>query len=161
MQVSIYGMNDEIGLVSFPPGQEQFMKPYSDDTAKMIDKEVRKFVHTAYKRTVDILKEKQGLVEHLAQALLSKEVLSLDAVEGILGKRPYTSDSLQNIDRYREGKGASSRAAAAAAKAEAESASAETGSGDDGGSGGVNAKDSSGEEDDNRKGFDPGMVVAT
>eukprot|EP00877_Chromochloris_zofingiensis_P003312 jgi/Chrzof1/12982/Cz07g15070.t1 len=160
-QVSIYGMNDEIGLVSFPPGQEQFMKPYSDDTAKMIDKEVRKFVHTAYKRTVDILKEKQGLVEHLAQALLSKEVLSLDAVEGILGKRPYTSDSLQNIDRYREGKGASSRAAAAAAKAEAESASAETGSGDDGGSGGVNAKDSSGEEDDNRKGFDPGMVVAT
>jgi AFG3 family protein len=39
----------------------------------------------------------------LLQALLKQEVLNIDAVEGLLGKRPFTSATMQNIDRYRCG----------------------------------------------------------
>jgi len=41
MQISVYGMNERVGLVSFPPRQEAFDKPYSQETAHMIDQEVR------------------------------------------------------------------------------------------------------------------------
>jgi hypothetical protein len=40
LQISVYGMNERIGLVSFPPRQEAFDKPYSQETAHMIDQEV-------------------------------------------------------------------------------------------------------------------------
>ena len=77
-------MNDKIGLVSFPPNREAFAeRPYSDETAQMIDAEVREFVAGAYTRTVALLTEKRELVEAMAQELLTKEVLGLDAVGNI------------------------------------------------------------------------------
>jgi hypothetical protein len=44
LQISVYGMNERIGLVSFPPRQEAFDKPYSQETAHMIDQEVRSWL---------------------------------------------------------------------------------------------------------------------
>ena len=73
-QVAIYGMNKNVGLVSFPAEDGQFSKPYSDSTALMIDKEVREMVNKAYERTVAMLTEKKHLVEALAKVLLEKEV---------------------------------------------------------------------------------------
>ena len=73
-QVAVYGMNENIGLVSFPPRDDQFNKPYSNETAQTIDKEVRTIIDTAYKRCLDLLTEKKDLVEKLALTLLDKEV---------------------------------------------------------------------------------------
>merc|ERR1719463_576142 len=68
--VTVYGMNDKIGLGSFPPNDQQFDKPYSDETANEIDKEVRAIIDGQYTRTLALLEEKRDLVEALAQALL-------------------------------------------------------------------------------------------
>ena len=73
-QVAIYGMNEKVGLVSFPSEEGQFSKPYSERTAKLIDEEVRNLVMNAYERTVKLLTEKKDLVEKLALTLLDKEV---------------------------------------------------------------------------------------
>jgi ATP-dependent Zn protease len=73
--VAIYGMNAKVGLLSFPPEENQLNKPYSDDTARIIDTEVRALVDSSYQRTLALLEERRGLVEAMAQALLHKEVL--------------------------------------------------------------------------------------
>jgi AFG3 family protein len=102
-QVAVYGMNPAIGLLSFPPEEGRFDKPYSDDTARMIDGEVRTLVGASYERTVALLKEKRDLVESMAQELLEKEVLGLDELERVLGKRPYRSVEMRNIDKFAKG----------------------------------------------------------
>ncbi|RHZ46532.1 hypothetical protein Glove_615g1 [Diversispora epigaea] len=91
-QVSIYGMNPIIGPISFHNSNDsepQFQKPYSEETAKMIDDEVRKLVSLAYKRTMKLLTEKKQDTEKVAQLLLSKEVLNKEDMIRLLGKRPF------------------------------------------------------------------------
>jgi cell division protease FtsH len=94
--VSVYGMNDKVGNVSFyDPNQDQtFTKPYSDETAKMIDEEVRKLIDAAYERTKALLTEKKEDVEKLAKKLLDKEVLFQSDVEALIGKRPFEHKKL-------------------------------------------------------------------
>jgi len=89
--VTVYGMNDKVGNISFydPQQENAFTKPYSDETAKMIDHEVRKLIDDAYEKTKNLLKEKRGDVEKLANALLEKEVLFQSDVEALIGKRPF------------------------------------------------------------------------
>ena len=99
-QVSIYGMSENVGLVSFPNDNETFNKPYSDETAQMIDKEAREMIHTCYERTVEMIRQRKDLVTDLAEALLKKEVLNLEDLNEILGERPYKSVEIRNIDKY-------------------------------------------------------------
>ena len=73
-QVGLYGMNEKVGLVSFPQRENELTKPYSNETAHLIDTEVRRIISEAYQRTVDLLTEKKGLVTALAERLLDKEV---------------------------------------------------------------------------------------
>lgn len=89
--VTVYGMNDKVGNISFydPQQENAFTKPYSDETAKMIDHEVRKLIDDAYEKTKNLLKEKRGDVEKLAHALLEREVLFQSDVETLIGKRPF------------------------------------------------------------------------
>ncbi len=89
--VTVYGMNDKVGNVSFydPQQETAFTKPYSDETAKMIDEEVRKLIDDAYSKTISLLTEKKAEVEKLANALLDKEVLFQSDVEALIGKRPF------------------------------------------------------------------------
>jgi AFG3 family protein len=89
--VTVYGMNDKIGNISFyDPAQENyFTKPYSEETGKMIDQEVRKLIDEAYVKTKELLIEKKGDVEKLAKELLKKEVLFKSDVEALIGKRPF------------------------------------------------------------------------
>jgi len=99
-QVALYGMNSKIGLLSYPPEDGRIDKPYSEDTARVIDTEVRNLVDTSYKRTKKLMTEKKDLVEKMAQALLDKEVLNLEQLEELLGKRPFVVQGLRNIDKY-------------------------------------------------------------
>jgi AFG3 family protein len=89
--VTVYGMNDKVGNVSFydPMNENAFTKPYSEETSKIIDQEVRKLIDVAYERTKKLLTEKRAQVEKLAEALLDKEVLFQSDVELLIGKRPY------------------------------------------------------------------------
>ncbi|MBS1509757.1 MAG: ATP-dependent zinc metalloprotease FtsH [Bacteroidetes bacterium] len=89
--VTVYGMNDKVGNISFyDPAQENyFTKPYSEETGKMIDQEVRKLIDEAYMKTKALLTEKKGDVEKLAKELLKKEVLFKSDVEALIGKRPF------------------------------------------------------------------------
>ena len=89
--VTVYGMNRKIGNVSFydPAAENSFTKPYSEETSKLIDEEVRKLIDSAYERTKSLLIERQAQVTRLAEALLDKEVLFQSDVEALIGKRPY------------------------------------------------------------------------
>jgi len=98
--VTMYGMNKKIGNVSFyDPNQENmFTKPFSEETGKMIDEEVRKLVDLAYEKTKQLLHDKQWAVEKLAKELLVKEVLFKSDVEGLIGKRPFEEKKLLDVD---------------------------------------------------------------
>src|SRR5687768_7505876 len=89
--VTVYGMNDKVGNISYyDPNQDQtFTKPYSEETSKIIDQEVRLLIDVAYERTKALLQEKKAQVEILAERLLEKEVLFQSDVEALIGKRPY------------------------------------------------------------------------
>ncbi|MCC6570064.1 MAG: AAA family ATPase, partial [Chitinophagales bacterium] len=94
--VTVYGMNERIGNVSFydPQQDTTFTKPYSDDTATAIDEEVRKLIDKAYKRTLDLLTERRGELEKIARALLDKEILFKSDLEELIGKRTFDEESL-------------------------------------------------------------------
>ena len=84
-------MNDKVGNVSYydPTQENTFVKPFSEETGKMIDEEVRKLIEKAYIRTKELLTQKKGDVELLAKELLKKEVLFKSDVEMLIGKRPF------------------------------------------------------------------------
>jgi len=94
--VTVYGMNDRVGNISFyDPQQDQyFTKPYSEETGKIIDEEVRKLVDKAYQRTIELLTEKKAEVEKIALALLDREVLHQQDVEDLIGKRPFSEKKI-------------------------------------------------------------------
>ena len=94
--VTTYGMNDKVGNVSFydPQQETTFTKPYSEETSKIIDQEVRKLIDEAYIKTKQLLTEKRADVEKLADELLLKEVLFQSDVEALIGKRPFEEKKL-------------------------------------------------------------------
>lgn len=89
--VTVYGMNEKVGNVSFydPAAENSFTKPYSEETSKLIDEEVRKLIDKAYTSTKSLLTEKTQQVHMLAEALLTREVLFQSDVEALIGRRPY------------------------------------------------------------------------
>jgi cell division protease FtsH len=90
--VAIHGMNDKIGNVSFYGlSQDQFQKPFSDNTATLIDEEVRKLLTIEYKRAQELLKKYLKELKLLANELLEKEVLLKSDVIKLIGPRPFTS----------------------------------------------------------------------
>lgn len=90
--VTVYGMNDKIGNVSFYDSKQSdynFTKPYSDATAELIDKEVKALIDKAYARTKELLMSKKKELEILAQELLKREIIFQSDLEGLIGKRPF------------------------------------------------------------------------
>ncbi|GAB5538593.1 MAG: ATP-dependent zinc metalloprotease FtsH [Salibacteraceae bacterium] len=94
--VSVYGLNDNIGNISFydSSGQSEynFNKPYSEKTAETIDSEVKKIVDSAYQRTLGILRENRSKLNELAELLLDKEVIYKEDMQNIFGKRKFDKD---------------------------------------------------------------------
>jgi AFG3 family protein len=98
--VTVYGMNEKLGNISYydPAQENMFTKPYSEETGKMIDTEVRLLIEDAYIKTKALLTEKRGDVEKLAKELLVKEVLFKSDVETLIGKRPFEEKKLLDIE---------------------------------------------------------------
>ncbi len=94
--VSVYGMNEKIGNVSFYDSKSdgyKMTKPYSEATAEMIDREVSSLIQNAYERTLDLLNEHREHLEILAQELLEKEILFQADLERLIGKRPFAKET--------------------------------------------------------------------
>lgn len=89
--VSVYGMNTKVGNVSFHDTNQEYpsQRPYSEETAKIIDEEVRELISGQYQRTKDLLAEHIDHLKLLAEELLKKEVLYKDDLERLIGKRPF------------------------------------------------------------------------
>ena len=89
--VTVYGMNEKIGNVSFHDSNrsEYSQRPYSDETATIIDQEVKIIIEDAYKRTKDLLIEKKDELEIIAQELLEKEIIFQSDLVRLIGKRPF------------------------------------------------------------------------
>ena len=91
--ISVYGMNEKVGNVSFyGMQQDQFNKPYSDETARLIDDEVRMLIDSQYLRAQKLLKTKMKELHILAQALLEKEVILKSDLEKLIGPRPEDAE---------------------------------------------------------------------
>jgi cell division protease FtsH len=94
--VSVYGMNEKLGNVSFYDSKSdgyKMTKPYSEATAELIDQEVHKLIDFAYQRTLDLLRERSSELETLAQELLQKEILFQSDLERLIGKRPFAKET--------------------------------------------------------------------
>jgi AFG3 family protein len=90
--VTIYGMNKEIGNMSFYDSKQtdySFNKPYSEATAERIDKEVKSIIDEAYGRTMTLLTHHRQHLETIAKELLEKEILFQSDLERLIGKRPF------------------------------------------------------------------------
>lgn len=87
--VTRWGMSDKLGPIHFDQDQNQFNKPFAENTAQQIDAEVKRIVDAAYKQCKDLLTEKQKEVGIVAEELLKREMLTRDDMVRLLGPRPF------------------------------------------------------------------------
>ncbi|NBU91779.1 MAG: ATP-dependent zinc metalloprotease FtsH [Flavobacteriia bacterium] len=94
--VSIYGLNKRLGNISYydSQGRDMFTKPYSDETAKIIDEEVSTLIESQYQRALTLLRENREQLIALAEKLLTEEVIFKENLESIFGKRPWDPAAL-------------------------------------------------------------------
>ena len=94
--VRVYGLNEKIGNVTYydSSGQSEysFSKPYSDETAKVIDEEISSLIEGQYQRAIQILEENKEKLNQLADILIEKEVIFKDDLEAIFGKRSFDAN---------------------------------------------------------------------
>lgn len=104
--VTIYGMNDEIGNMSFYDSKASdynFQKPYSEATSEKIDKEVKGIIDEMYLRTKSLLMKHREHLEVIAKELLEKEILFQSDLERLIGKRPF--EKLTTYQQFTNGHG--------------------------------------------------------
>ena len=92
--VSMYGLSKEVGNISYydSSGQQNgFTKPYSEERAQQIDKEVSRILAEQYARAKKVLSENKVKVENLGSELLEKEVIFKADLEKIFGERKWKS----------------------------------------------------------------------
>ena len=91
--VTVYGLNEKIGNVTYydSTGQSEynFSKPYSEETARVIDEEISLLIESQYQRAIQILEDNKDKLNQLADILIEKEVIFKDDLEAIFGKRTF------------------------------------------------------------------------
>ena len=97
--VTVYGLNEKVGNITYydSSGNDAFVKPYSENTAKTIDEEISKMIELQYQRAIEILDKNKEKLTVLAELLLEKEVIFKDDLTKIFGKRPF-DDELPDIE---------------------------------------------------------------
>ena len=95
--VTIYGLNDKLGNITYYDSSGQsdynFSKPYSEDTAKVIDFEISKLIEEQYQRAIHLLETNKEKLTQLADILIEKEVIFKDDLETIFGKRLFDKEA--------------------------------------------------------------------
>ncbi len=94
--VTIYGLNEKLGNITYYDSSGQsdynFSKPYSEDTARIIDSEISKLIEEQYQRAITLLTHHKDKLVKLADILIEKEVIFKDDLETIFGKRPFDKE---------------------------------------------------------------------
>ncbi|MCF6346740.1 MAG: ATP-dependent zinc metalloprotease FtsH [Flavobacteriaceae bacterium] len=96
--ITVYGLSEKIGNITYYDSSGQsdytFTKPYSEETAQLIDKEISALIKKQYQRAIFILKKHKKELTVLAELLLEKEVIFSNDLEKIFGKRPFVKEPL-------------------------------------------------------------------
>ena len=104
--VTIYGLNDKLGNITYydSTGQSDynFSKPYSEETAKVIDTEISKLIEEQYDRAIHLLETNKEKLVQLADILIEKEVIFKDDLENIFGKRPFEKETVATPENTTE-----------------------------------------------------------
>ena len=91
--VTVYGLNEKVGNLTYYDSSNGndygFTKPYSEQTAETIDKEISEIIENQYQRAISILRKNKKKLIKLAEVLLTKEVIFKDNLEEIFGERPF------------------------------------------------------------------------
>ncbi|MTG97993.1 ATP-dependent zinc metalloprotease FtsH [Myroides albus] len=99
--VTVYGLNEKLGNITYydSSGQSEynFSKPYSEETAKVIDEEISKLIEGQYQRAMEILSQNREKLIQLADLLCEKEVIFKQDLENIFGKRPFDKEIIEDI----------------------------------------------------------------
>ena len=96
--VTKWGMSPSVGTLYFDSGDDKLHKPYSEETGRKIDDEVRRIVDEAYMRCRQLLEEKKEFVGIIAEELLKKEVLGREDMIRLIGKRPF--DDPKDFEKF-------------------------------------------------------------
>ena len=102
--VTVYGLNEKVGNITYydSSGNDSFVKPYSDDTAKTIDTEISSMIEVQYARAIDLLDNNKEKLTILAKLLLEKEVIFKDDLEKVFGKRPFDEVEEKVVEKVEE-----------------------------------------------------------
>ena len=104
--VTIYGLSDKVGNLTYydSSGQSEygFTKPYSEQTAELIDKEISDIIEAQYQRAIDLLEKNKDKLTELAEVLLDKEVIFKDNLEKIFGKRAFENGDTITVEATEE-----------------------------------------------------------
>ena len=97
--VTVYGLNEEVGNITYydSSGNDSFVKPYSEETGRKIDKEISKMIEAQYVRAIELLDKNREKLTILAELLLEKEVIFKDDLLAIFGKRPFDVETEEVI----------------------------------------------------------------
>lgn len=103
--VSVYGLNKRIGNRSYydSRGEQSFTKPYSEETARIIDEEASKIIETAYQKAKELLTKNKDKLNALARKLLEKEVIFKEDLEEIIGERPFGKIETYPVTKGKKG----------------------------------------------------------
>ena len=105
--VAYFGMSQKLPNLNYydATGQDWgFTKPYSDETALIIDEEVKRIINEQYDRAKQLLTESAEHHHQLTEILLEKEVIYSDDLEKIFGKRKWLSRSQEILEEQKEDK---------------------------------------------------------
>jgi ATP-dependent metalloprotease FtsH len=103
--ITVYGLNEEVGNITYydSSGNDAFVKPYSEETGRKIDKEISKMIEAQYQRAIDLLEHNKEKLTTLAELLLEKEVIFKDDLQEIFGNRLFDEiEDAQVVDDIKE-----------------------------------------------------------
>lgn len=101
--VNQFGFSEAVGQVNFSNMSDGYQKPYSEETGKLIDDEVRKIIDAQWDRTVKLVEDKRDILEKLALVLLEHETIERKDLVEVLGDRPFKE--MTTYEEYVEGTG--------------------------------------------------------